>query len=77
MMPARRRNAEEEVRRTDRRWLVIAVVVFAVAVSGVLLLREVYRATAPHPQVTTFLRRAKLYANSLLRQGRLKPRKGQ
>lgn len=42
--------------------------VFAVTVGSLLLAREVYRATGPHPQIAFFVRRAKFYANSLLRQ---------
>jgi len=72
MAPAVRRDPQEEVRRADRRWLLIAAAVFAGSVASLLALHGLYRVTGPHPQVTVFLRRVKLFANSLLRQGRLR-----
>ena len=57
-----------EVTRTDKRWLVAVFAVFAVTVGSLLAAREVYRATGPHPQLAYVVRRAKFYANSLLRQ---------
>jgi hypothetical protein len=74
MSPERRLPADEEVRRTDRRWFVAATVVFVGSFGGLLGAREVYHLTGPHPEVTLLIRRVKLYANRLLRQ-RLK-RKG-
>ena len=64
----------KDIRRSDRRWFLTVTAVFAVTVGGLLGAREIYRATGPHPQVITFMRRLKFYANSLLRQGRLKRR---
>jgi hypothetical protein len=64
----RRLPADEEVRRTDRRWFVTATVVFVGSFGGLLGAREVYHATGPHPEVTLFVRRVKLLANRLLRQ---------
>jgi hypothetical protein len=72
MMPAR---AQRPSRAGSRGWdaaLAIAALVFVVASGGVFAARELYRATAPHPHIESFLRRTKYYANSLLRQGRLK-----
>jgi hypothetical protein len=63
----------QDVSRTDRRWLIAVVALFAVAAGAVFGAREVYRATAPHPQLSYLFRRVKYYANALLRQGRLKP----
>jgi hypothetical protein len=66
------RPSREDVARSDRRWLVTVATVFAVTVGGLFGIRELYRATGPHPEVVVFVRRVKFYANSLLRQGRLK-----
>jgi len=71
-VPASRRR-DTEVARTDRRWLLIAVAVFAGSVGGLFAARAVYQATGPHPQVTLLVRRLKRYANSLLRQGMRRP----
>ena len=62
----------KDVLRTDRRWLLTVTAVFAVTIGSLLGAREIYRATGPHPEVVVFVRRVKFYANSLLRQGRLK-----
>jgi len=64
--------AGKDVARSDRRWFLTVTIVFAVTVGGLLGAREIYRATGPHPEVIVFVRRVKFYANSLLRQGRLK-----
>jgi hypothetical protein len=72
MMPQRAQRPGPDVRRTDSRWLAIGALVFALASGGIFAARELYRATAPHPHIEQLLRRTKYYANSLLRQGRLK-----
>jgi hypothetical protein len=73
MVPERKRSPEEEqIRRADRRWFVVAALVFAGSFAGLLGASELYRATGPHPQLVVFIRRVKFYANSLLRQGRLR-----
>ena len=74
MMPLRAQRPGPEIRRADSRWLAIGALVFVISSGGVFAARELYRATAPHPHIETFLRRTKYYANSLLRQGRLKKR---
>jgi len=62
-----RRTEKQELARTDRRWLVTAAAVFLASLGVAFGAVEVYRATGPHPQVATFLRHAKYYANALLR----------
>ena len=62
-----RRSEQEELARGDRRWLVTAAGVFVATLAGAFGAVEVYRATGPHPEVATFLRHAKYYANGLLR----------
>ena len=68
MVPDRRPRAEEEVKRSDRRWFLAALLVFTGSVGALFGAREVFRATGPHPEVTLFVRRLKSYANRLLRQ---------
>jgi hypothetical protein len=62
------------VTRTDRRWLLTVTLVFGVTIGSLLAVREVYRATGPHPRVAAFARRVQGYANSLLRLRRFKRR---
>jgi hypothetical protein len=62
----------KDLARTDRRWLLTVTAVFVATVGSLLGVREIYRATGPHPELIVFVRRVKFYANSLLRQGRLK-----
>jgi len=69
VVPERRRNVDDEVARTDRRWFLAAALVFAGSLGGLLGAAQIYRATGPHPEGTLFIRRVKRYANSLLRQG--------
>jgi hypothetical protein len=63
----------DDVARSDRRWLVLVTVVFLGSLVGLFCLRVLYHATGPHPEITTFVRRVKLYANRLVRSAR--PRK--
>ena len=72
MSPAANRPTARDVARTDRRWLVMVAAVFSLTVGSLLGVREIYRATGPHPEIAVFVRRVKYYANGLLRQGRLK-----
>jgi hypothetical protein len=57
-----------DIARSDRRWLLTVLAVFVATVGSLLGVREIYRATGPHPEVVVFMRRVKFYANSLLRQ---------
>jgi hypothetical protein len=59
------RFARDEVRRTDRRWLLITFVAF---VASLLLLAGVYQAylaTKPHPVIHAFERRLQRWAHRI------------
>ena len=68
--PARASRAEREVVRTDRRWFLAALGVFAVSVASLLGAYGIYKATGPHPEMTLFLRRVKRIARRLVPQWR-------
>ncbi len=60
------RPRRENVADTDRQWLVLTTVVFALTLGLCFLAYQVYRATAPHPEVTIFLRGVKRMAHRLI-----------
>ncbi len=60
-------RSKDEVARVDRRWILTAAVIFAGTLGGLFGAVALYRATGPHPEVTLFVRKVKLYANGLLR----------
>ena len=61
------RSEKEELVRGDRRWFLAAAAVFLASLGGAFGAVELDRATGPQPEVATFPRRAKYYANGLLR----------
>ena len=52
----RRMTAREEVAASDRRWLLVAILVFFVSCAALAGVIAVYRWTGPHPDVILFLR---------------------
>ena len=52
----------ERVQRSDTRWLMAWLAVFAAATIGLLAAHQLYRITGPHPAVTAFVRSLKHYA---------------
>ncbi|HJQ83167.1 MAG TPA: hypothetical protein VKA21_03765 [Candidatus Binatia bacterium] len=73
MTPAPKRRLDEDA-RVDRRWFIASAAVFVGSLGGLFGVHAVYRATGPHPEVTLFVRRIKLYANKLLRHRFRRPR---
>jgi hypothetical protein len=64
--PPRELSHRERVRRSDTRWLLAWLGVFAAAMLTVLVAHQLYRFTGPHPAVTSFLRSLKHYARWLV-----------
>ena len=56
----------ERVQRSDTRWLMAWLAVFAAATIGLLAAHQIYRITGPHPAVTAFVRSLKHYARWLI-----------
>jgi hypothetical protein len=56
----------QEVARSDRRWLLAVIAVFAASMAVFFGAYQIYRATGPHPEVTLLLRRAKGVAKRIL-----------
>jgi hypothetical protein len=56
----------ERVQRSDTRWLLAWIAVFAAATLGLLAAHQLYRFTGPHPAVTAFVRSLKHYARWLI-----------
>jgi hypothetical protein len=56
----------ERVQRSDTRWLMAWLAVFAAATIGLLAAHQIYRMTGPHPAVTAFVRSLKHYARWLI-----------
>ena len=52
--------------RSDVRWLLAWLAVFAAAILALLAAHQVYRLTGPHPQVTVFIRQLKHQARWLI-----------
>jgi hypothetical protein len=62
-----------EVARTDRRWLLVWVTIFAGLLGFFAAAHQVYRWTGPHPEVTVFVRRVKHHARWLIPGLKAKP----
>jgi hypothetical protein len=60
------RSHREVVARSDVRWLLAWLAVFAAAIMTLLAAHQVYRMTGPHPQVTVFIRKLKHHARWLI-----------
>ncbi|HZP41664.1 MAG TPA: hypothetical protein VFD84_09140 [Candidatus Binatia bacterium] len=56
----------DEVAASDRRWLLLAVLVFLVTCALLAGAIALYRWTGPHPSVTLFLRSVKRLARRLV-----------
>lgn len=56
----------ERAQRSDTRWLMAWLAVFAAATIGLLAAHQIYRITGPHPAVTAFVRSLKHYARWLI-----------
>jgi hypothetical protein len=74
--PGVSRRTEDEVARSDRRWLLAIIAVFTISLSTFFGAYQLYRVTGPHPEITLFLRRAKGLAKQILPRWR-KSRKWQ
>jgi hypothetical protein len=60
------RSHRQVVARSDVRWLLAWLAVFAAAILTLLAAHQVYRLTGPHPHVTVFIRKLKHHARSLI-----------
>jgi hypothetical protein len=60
------RKHREVVARSDVRWLLAWLAVFAAAILTLLAAHQVYRLTGPHPQMTVFIRKLKHHARWLI-----------
>ena len=54
------------VARSDVRWLLAWLAVFAASILALLAAHQVYRMTGPHPQMTVFIRKLKHHARWLI-----------
>ena len=61
-------RAARELKRSDRRWLLVVVGTFAVSMSMFVGAHQLYLATGPHPEVTVFIRRVKYLARRFVPQ---------
>jgi hypothetical protein len=64
---------QREVLQLDRRWLMTWMASFVTSLVFVFGLYALYKATGPHPQVTTFIRGLKHEARWLIPGLKLKP----
>lgn len=56
----------ENVADTDRQWLMVTGAIFALTLGLCFVVHRIYIATAPHPEITLFLRGAKRAAHWLI-----------
>ena len=47
---------QREVRHSDRRWLLVVLLVFTAGIGAFVVARWVYHLTGPHPEITIFVR---------------------
>ena len=73
MQPAARSRTRDDVARADRRWFLLVILVFLASVGALLVMRMIYRATGPHPEVRYLIRRLRFHANSLFRRRLSRP----
>jgi hypothetical protein len=64
--PASVSRAERELVRSDRRWFLATVTVFAVSTAGLFALYGIYKVTGPHPEIAVLVRRVKGWARRIL-----------
>ena len=60
------RSHRQVVARSDVRWLLVWLAVFAASILTLLAAHQVYRMTGPHPQVTVLIRKLKHHARWLI-----------
>ena len=60
------RSHRAEVARSDARWLLAWIGVFAGSMLLIVVAHQVYRLTGPHPQVTAFIRQLKHHSRWLI-----------
>ena len=65
-LPRASRTHREGVARSDERWLLVWLAVFAASILGLLAAHQVYRLTGPHPQMTALIRRVKHYTRLIV-----------
>ena len=64
--PTVSRSHRAEVARSDVRWLLAWIGVFAGSMLLIVAAHQVYRLTGPHPQVTAFIRQLKHHSRWLI-----------
>ena len=52
--------------RSDARWLLVWLAVFAASILGLLAAHQLYRLTGPHPQMTVLIRKVKHYTRLII-----------
>jgi hypothetical protein len=64
--PTVSRSHRVEAARSDTRWLLAWIGVFAGSMLLIVVAHQVYRLTGPHPQVTAFIRQLKHHSRWLI-----------